>query len=103
MTTTYESPVAERVQAGIAWLDENEPGWRDRIDPSRLQLSSPHNCVVGQVFRDDISQTWHLNGYGRFRHLYEGLTFNDVIARGFEVHTETYDDLTEAWRTALQA
>ncbi len=57
MTTT----IAERVAAGVAWLDEHDPGWwrtdapedptrgRDAqpIDLGRLSLSSPCGCILG--------------------------------------------------------
>ena len=44
---------AERVRNGARWLDENFPGWMDRIDPDTLQLNSGENCICGQVFAED--------------------------------------------------
>lgn len=57
MTTT----IADRVAAGVAWLDEHDPGWwrtdapadptltRDAlpIDLRRLNLASSCDCVLG--------------------------------------------------------
>lgn len=41
--------IAERVAAGVRWLDVNRPGWDDQIDLTRLVLSSPCFCVLGQL------------------------------------------------------
>lgn len=45
--------VEERVRNGARWLDENFPGWIDRIDLDTLALSSSGNCICGQVFRKE--------------------------------------------------
>lgn len=49
---TEKRSVAERVAAGAAWLDQNRPGWDDRIDLTRLILSSPCQCILGQLDGD---------------------------------------------------
>jgi hypothetical protein len=41
--------VANRVAAGAAWLDQDEPGWDARIDLDRLDLSSGCRCILGQL------------------------------------------------------
>lgn len=42
-----------RVRAGIALFDDKlNYDWRERIDPDRLDVSSPGNCVLGMVFGD---------------------------------------------------
>jgi hypothetical protein len=38
------------VANGARWLDENFPGWVDRIDIDRLRLIDAHKCICGQVF-----------------------------------------------------
>lgn len=42
--------IDERIDAGVAWLDDNVPDWLDRIDLARLDLSSECACVLGQTF-----------------------------------------------------
>jgi|SRR5882757_1287790 len=42
--------VSERVAAGVAWLDENVPGWPAKIDLDELDMGSPSCCVLGQVY-----------------------------------------------------
>ena len=49
VTTTTVPTVAERVQAGAAWLDEHESGWVDRIDLDRLDINSECQCILGQL------------------------------------------------------
>lgn len=47
------------VKAGIAWMDEHDPGWAERIDLNTLALRSPENCVVCQVMKvRDFSRAW---------------------------------------------
>jgi hypothetical protein len=40
----------ERIRNGAAWLDENQPGWRDTVVIVDLDLSEVCRCVLGQVF-----------------------------------------------------
>src|SRR5262245_57026211 len=42
-------PDAE-VYAAASILDRAKPGWRDRIDPSTLDLASNKLCVLGQLY-----------------------------------------------------
>lgn len=32
-------------------LDEHNPGWRKKIDLGRLDIASPCNCIMGQLYR----------------------------------------------------
>lgn len=42
-------PYEDRVEAGMAWLDANRPGWEGRIDLGILDLQNSHCCVLGQA------------------------------------------------------
>jgi len=42
--------IAQRVENGVQWLDENMPGWLTAIDLNRLRLSSPCRCILGQLY-----------------------------------------------------
>lgn len=44
------SSISERVARGAAWLDQVRPGWRDAIVLDTLDLISPCDCVLGQVY-----------------------------------------------------
>lgn len=47
---THLGSIRDRVDRGVAALSEVEPDWQSKIDPTRLNLRSPHHCVCGQVF-----------------------------------------------------
>ena len=42
--------IRERVQKGIAVLNEIFPHWWDRIDLGMLDMESGHNDILGQLF-----------------------------------------------------
>lgn len=42
--------MAERVSAGVAFLDARQPGWHKRIRIGDLDISSDCGCVIGQLF-----------------------------------------------------
>jgi hypothetical protein len=76
------------VDAGAALLDERLPGWRDAVDPTRLVLTDPCNCVLGQVFGE----------YGRGLDL---LAIDNPALFGFLRGRSSWERLTEAWRKVL--
>lgn len=46
-----DEPVADRVAWGVALLDEKGPeGWRTRVNPDTLDLTSDYVCVLGLVY-----------------------------------------------------
>ena len=56
LTRLYQHEAEEvdkKVDAGAAWLDQQFPGWHDRVDPVSLNIDSRYNCICGQVFRQD--------------------------------------------------
>lgn len=81
----------EYVLRGVALLDSEVPGWRERIDPDQLFLHDCYQCILGQLFGGfflglnalglEIEQSWY---YG-----FE----ND----GFH----KYSDLTKLWKEQL--
>jgi hypothetical protein len=50
MATITVPGLAERVAAGVAWLDQNVPDWSGRIDLGDLNLAVCDDCILGQVF-----------------------------------------------------
>lgn len=58
-----DASVLERVQRGLAWLEEHHgPGWEDKIDMSIFDLGDLNNCVLGQVYADKADAE-HQTGY----------------------------------------
>jgi hypothetical protein len=75
------------VSRGIAVLDEHNPAWRRRIRWKKLNIGTPKQCLLGQLF-ESFSE-------GR-RAL--GLTIEEAIAHGFDTETyQYYPALTGLW------
>jgi hypothetical protein len=91
----------ERIARGAAFLDEKQPGWRERIDLEALNLASLENCVLGQVFG-------HFDG--GFAALADAGLVADVatLDYGFDVNGDEDDDgwysvLTQEWREYIES
>ncbi len=90
----------ERIEKGIALLDEKAPGWRDKINVEKLCLDLPSRCIIGQLYGgttgDYIIGCRRLFG-ASWRH-------GDVAAYGFEEDNKvSYTALTEGWKDELAA
>jgi hypothetical protein len=46
------STSAKRVARGAAFMDEFYPGWERKVDVTILDISSPDQCICGQVIPD---------------------------------------------------
>jgi hypothetical protein len=47
---SYTMSIAmERAKAGMAWLDENRPGWRDLVNPYTIRMEDSCGCIWGQI------------------------------------------------------
>jgi hypothetical protein len=98
------STIAERVARGAALLDEREPGWWERIDLGRLDLSSPCRCVLGQL-NTDLDRPY----FPKWTDILErfGVGLRDEFTHGFNVGGGGTDaqfaNLTAAWRELIEA
>lgn len=101
---------AARIRAarGAAFLDDADPGWPARIDPSRLELADGEACVLGQLHGG------YRLGLGRARILNLSsaplasaspveLGFQAVRELGEDIEDLDYAFLTRAWRECLHA
>lgn len=52
-----------RVSSGAKFLDENNPGWREKVDPSALEMHSCKGCVLGQLFDELAQDSFCNNGF----------------------------------------
>ena len=50
MNTKIRRAYRDRVARGARRLDKIEPGWFKRIDLNHLNMASPCNCIVGQLY-----------------------------------------------------
>ena len=84
----------ERAAAGASFLDERVPGWWERIDGARLDLSCASGCILGQL-------------NGRY-----GMSVGAVWVRSLETRRllgwtlsgegwDEYPDLTDCWRAEI--
>lgn len=73
---------AVRAKRGARWLDEEFPGWEERINTRTLDLGRGEKCICGQVFQKKA---------GRSR------KFSD----GFEYAEDTLFTEANAWINAI--
>lgn len=52
-----------RVKAGAEFLDIHKPDWREKVDPSALEMFLCHRCVLGQLFADVAHELGWGNGF----------------------------------------
>lgn len=50
MTDSMSPLMMERIDAGVEFLDENLPDWRELIDPSNVDMNDGARCVLGQYW-----------------------------------------------------
>jgi hypothetical protein len=78
------------VKQGTFWLDENYPGWAERIDLDSLKMQSCENCVIGQAVMN--------KGYWQVIETASsaedmGIAVEWAIRHGFDAdHTDMEDD-----------
>ncbi len=87
--------------AGIAFMDNTEPGWRSRIDGGSLDIKYDCGCVVGQVYGSFNANM----GKGRLLE-----TYKQAADLGFYAYSHgtsgadaEYAALTKAWLDILAA
>jgi len=89
------STALRKARRGAAFLDAKlGRGWRRKIRRRDLNLASPCNCIIGQLYNCDFE--------GGLRDL--GIRSDRSVERfGFEeTPLAQYDDLTEAWLEVLR-
>ena len=69
-------PLEERVDNGIRWLNENFPGWENRINLKSLSLKNAERCICGQVFRKE-GKDKNTAGHNGYHYAYHHL-FNEA-------------------------
>lgn len=94
------STITERTERGAALLDARRPGWWQRIDLDRLDLSDTCDCVAGQISGGVYITDWTL--------AMEALGLETPAlqaAHGFDATDgdgdRAYDALTAAWRDLI--
>lgn len=110
--------LGRRADRGIDWLNDNDPGWLDRIEVALLDMENGSSCVLGQLggsyrdYTDRVSVPTAACGFVMATAdvmdavPYVPLTVDaeDDVYR--HIRTTGYPVLTEVWKeriTALQA
>lgn len=94
----------EKIARGVALLDEDNPGWRDKIDLTLLRMGNPGTCVLGQAYFP--------TPYGDTVQRLTGKVLTDStheeldrwsVDHGFNVYYDEYmGELQKAWREELR-
>lgn len=100
--------IAERVAAGMAFLDDVFPGWEHKINLEVLDLSDCAACVIGQVAGGDAEDgLWSMNLPDDVmkRAKYESwpTAFGFNVQPGSSIVSRRYANLTAGWRRAIRA
>ena|SRR5687767_7641676 len=101
--------LAQRIKAGVTWLDTNAPGWRSKVDVAKLDVRYPTQCVLGQVFKGPIGSGYWPNGMDGFDHAYHTLGMEFPVDYGFDAESfigwkemkYQYGELTAQWKREL--
>lgn len=106
---TLEADARARVAAGVAWLDEHRPDWRERVELRRFDIRSACRCVLGQVFEEDQANDDSISGYGYVLSRLI-LPVDRLIQLGFDAKLggaggaiRDFDRLQRAWTLELTA
>lgn len=101
----------ERVQAGIAYLDEAIPQWRRLVNVAKLDLDNVQDCIMGQVFAEyaNNQRYKYYNWRGDYTTFYSGYDYwlygvnhgNILRARELGFYGDHNGELTRAWKDAL--
>jgi len=88
----------QRVQKGIAWLDENHPGWTTKVEVERIDDRFYGQTVLGQVVGPDgflayIAEFKREDDSRGEGHVLYDLGFTDVV------HPR---EIKAAWQTAVR-
>jgi hypothetical protein len=86
----------ERIARGAAFLDEKQPGWRERIDLGELDLNSSECCILGQLFPGSYFSTLSV--------LFGDDKQSTAMAYGFESRLSAEgSQLTAEWREYIES
>ncbi len=115
---TGDISLKQRVLDGAALLDQQQPGWAQKIDLKRFRIQSSQSCVLGHVYgdygrgatmlgldftldKDDVS---HMNDLRNTRRLgFEAPHAGDADFHGESITLQEYDTLERYWREEIRA
>lgn len=91
------------IAAGVAWLDDQRPGWRGEVNAERLDMRMPNDCVLGQLY----SNYWQAVGVRSAYSPNIVMRHEEAAERGFTItgkHSDPktmWEKLTMQWKEVL--
>lgn len=97
----------DRVRRGAAYLDDVDPGWYRRVDPTTLELSSGSSCILGQLhgdFRMGLSRSHLINLSSAPRASLSPVSYGFQCVSGVDdaAQDRDYTYLNQAWQEAVR-
>jgi hypothetical protein len=87
------TPAEEKVRNGATFLDEHDPGWRERINLDEFYFFSSHHCVLGQLY----------GSFGRGKEILN-ITWDKAFRFGFDNETfASGQQIQEAWINEIRS
>jgi len=86
----------DRIDQGIAYLNEKHPGWQKKIDLKLLDLEGCTKCILGQIFGDYWKASKEVDYQRTGIGLQNASLFSDWASeRGFSLTEEELDDVDD--------
>lgn len=89
------------VKRGAHWMDENHPGWAEKIDFNTLDMSSCALCIIGQAVQDTFhnvafegAKGWDKDLFGEEWDSYHGF---DIRYDPYTSHRLQFRNLEIVW------
>jgi hypothetical protein len=116
--------IEARIEAGMAWLDEQYPGWVEHVNEWTLDMADGNLCVLSQLSRSPLAAeratrfrvAARLDGLPGYTVMCDmhGFDLDRPADLGFTVYVDlngvrvgdifnTFPDLTRAWVLAIHA
>lgn len=96
-----EADVKAAVERGADVLDHWHPGWDEKIDVDKLDITDVNACVLGQLFYEEArkdKRDWIANGYDYAMENHWGLFAASTVVEAF-----CHGRATKYWRELILA
>lgn len=93
------------IKRGMDYLDANEPGWADKIDLDKLNMSFGNTCVLGQLQNatdEGVLLLPERSGYFRYLTMH-GLDVQWAAEHGFTISLPAYPNPVSIVTVAVDA
>jgi len=102
------STVAERVAAGVKYLDSVLPEWRNKVSVNTFNIRSSEDCVLGHLFKSNAEDNSEFYSDGFDYGLRNYVGHDRLVEFGFDVPGSSlatedaeYNELQQEWERVL--